>query len=60
MKLLQFARSAMVAVGWSLALNVWAAGEPPLKIIVPAPPAEPWTSWAVLSGTRCRWTPDAP
>ena len=38
MKLLQFARSAMVAVGWSLALNVWAAGEPPLKIIVPAPP----------------------
>tara|TARA_R110001599_G_scaffold17052_1_gene68471 strand:- start:507 stop:1475 length:969 start_codon:yes stop_codon:yes gene_type:complete len=38
MRLLQFARTAMVAIGSSLAIAVWAAGEPPLKIIVPAPP----------------------
>src|SRR5437868_8606896 len=38
MKLQQFARSAMVLIGWSLALNVWAIGDKPLRIIVPAPP----------------------
>lgn len=38
MKLLQCVRSAMVLMGWSLALNVWALVDPPLKIIVPAPP----------------------
>ena len=38
MKLQQFARAAMVAIGCSLALNVWAIGDAPLKIIVPAPP----------------------
>ncbi|RZL92562.1 MAG: tripartite tricarboxylate transporter substrate binding protein [Variovorax sp.] len=38
MKTQQFARSAMVLVGWSLALNVWAFGDKPLKVIVPGPP----------------------
>lgn len=28
----------MVLVGWSLALNVWAFGDKPLKVIVPGPP----------------------
>lgn len=38
MKLQQFARSAMVLIGWSLALNVWAIGDKPLRVIVPGPP----------------------
>jgi tripartite-type tricarboxylate transporter receptor subunit TctC len=38
MKLQQFARSAMAVIGWSLALNVWAFGDKPLRVIVPAPP----------------------
>lgn len=37
MKLRQFTCPAMVLIGWSLALNVWAAGDTPLRIIVPAP-----------------------
>lgn len=38
MKLLQFARAALVAFGCSLALAASATSDTPLKIIVPAPP----------------------
>lgn len=38
MKLLSLARASMALMGWSLALSAWAAGDRPLKIIVPAPP----------------------
>ncbi|MGH2396967.1 MAG: tripartite tricarboxylate transporter substrate binding protein, partial [bacterium] len=38
MKLQQFARPAMVLIGWWLALSAWAIGDKPLRVIVPAPP----------------------
>ena len=38
MKLQQFARAAMLVIGCSIAVNVCAADEKTLKIIVPAPP----------------------
>jgi len=38
MRLQQFARPAMLLIGWSLALGAWALGDKPLKVIVPAPP----------------------
>jgi tripartite-type tricarboxylate transporter receptor subunit TctC len=37
MKLQQLARPAALLIGWSLALSVWASGDKPLKVIVPAP-----------------------
>ena len=37
-KLQTIARGALVLIGWSMALCAWAAGEKPLKVIVPAPP----------------------
>ncbi len=38
MKLQQFARPALLLIGWSIALGAWAQGDKPLKVIVPAPP----------------------
>ncbi|QVQ26348.1 tripartite tricarboxylate transporter substrate binding protein [Achromobacter deleyi] len=38
MKLRQCSRAAMALIGWSLALSVWAAGDKPLRVIVPGPP----------------------
>ncbi|MEJ8827236.1 tripartite tricarboxylate transporter substrate binding protein [Variovorax humicola] len=38
MKLPRLARAVMALIGWSLALNVWAFGERPMRLIVPAPP----------------------
>jgi tripartite-type tricarboxylate transporter receptor subunit TctC len=37
MRLQQLARPATLLIGWSLALGVWASGDKPLKVIVPAP-----------------------
>src|SRR4029453_1976483 len=38
MRLQQFLRPAIVLIGLSLTLSVWAFGDKPLKVIVPAPP----------------------
>ncbi|HSV59030.1 MAG TPA: tripartite tricarboxylate transporter substrate binding protein [Variovorax sp.] len=38
MKLLHLARAAGALIGWSLAFSVWAIGEKPVRLIVPAPP----------------------
>ena len=32
------ARTALAAMGWTLACSAWAWGEKPVKFIVPAPP----------------------
>jgi tripartite-type tricarboxylate transporter receptor subunit TctC len=37
MKVQRLVRPALVLIGWSLSLSVWAFGDKPLKIIVPAP-----------------------
>jgi tripartite-type tricarboxylate transporter receptor subunit TctC len=37
LKLLQFARASVALIGWSLAFSVWAFGERPMRLIVPAP-----------------------
>lgn len=38
MKIQQFLRATLALAGWSLALSVWAFGEKPVRLIVPAPP----------------------
>ena len=38
MKLLQFARASTALIACSLAFSVWAFGDKPVKLIVPAPP----------------------